>query len=67
MRVVAWVLWALAAVWIVLGVFGALEFQEVYGESSGLQVFAMVLAIALVPALVGWWFYRRAGSRPGSG
>lgn len=67
MRVVAWALWIVAAGWIVLGVFGALGFQELYGELSGLQVFAVVLVVALIPAAVGFWIYRRAGTRPGTG
>jgi hypothetical protein len=63
MKLVAWLLWALAAIWVVLGIFGALEFQEFYGETSGLQVLALVLVVALVPGLVGWWAYRRSRSR----
>lgn len=63
MRAVAWALWVLAAVWLVLGVFGAFNFQELYGEMSGLQVFGVVVLIALVPVLVGLWLYRRASSR----
>jgi len=63
MRIIAWVLWALATIWVVLGIFGAVEFQQLYGETSGLQVLALVLVIALVPGLVGWWAYRRSRSR----
>lgn len=59
-RILAWALWALAAAWLVLAVSGALNFQELYGGTSGLQAFGVALVVALIPAAIGWWAYRRA-------
>lgn len=59
MRVLAFVMWIVAAIWIVMAVFGAENFQEMYGGTSGLQFFALAAAVALVPLLIGWWAYRR--------
>lgn len=60
MRVLAWVMWLVAAVWLLLVSFGADNFQELYGGTSGLQFFLLVGAIAIVPLLIGWWAYRKA-------
>lgn len=63
MRVLAWVLWMLAAIWIALAVFGAENFQELYGGTSGAQFFLLALVTAAVPALLGLWAYRRSMRR----
>jgi hypothetical protein len=60
MRILVWVLWVLAAVWIVLALFGADEFQDLYGGTSGAQFFFLALGPALVVALIGLWAYRRS-------
>jgi hypothetical protein len=65
MRVLAFVMWILAAIWIVMAVFGAENFQEMYGGTSGLQFFALATAVALVPLLIGWWAYRRGSPNKG--
>jgi membrane protease YdiL (CAAX protease family) len=62
MRTFAFIMWAVAAVWIVLVIIGAEEFQELYGGTSGLQFFALAGVIALVPLLLGWWAYRRSAA-----
>lgn len=53
-------MWLVAAVWLLLVSFGADNFQELYGGTSGLQFFLLVGAIAIVPLLIGWWAYRKA-------
>ncbi|HEU4895418.1 MAG TPA: hypothetical protein VFT85_06240 [Acidimicrobiia bacterium] len=63
MRILAWVSWLLAGVWIVLAVFGAENFQELYGGTSGAQFFLLALVTAAVPGLVGLWAYRRSTRR----
>jgi len=60
MRILAWVLWLLAGIWVVLAVFGAENFQELYGGTSGAQFFLLALVTAAVPALIGLWAYRRS-------
>ncbi len=60
MRILAWVLWVVAAVWIVLALFGADQFQELYGGTSGAQFFFLALGPAVVVALIGFWAYRRS-------
>ena len=60
MRILAWVLWVVAAVWIVFALFGAEQFQELYGGTSGAQFFFLALGPALVVALIGFWAYRRS-------
>lgn len=60
MRILAWVLWVLAAGWIVLALFGAEEFQELYGGTSGAQFFFLALVPAIVVGLIGLWAYRRS-------
>jgi len=60
MKVLAWVLWVMAAVWVVLAIFGAENFQELYGGTSGAQFFLFAFIIALIPTAVGWWAYRRS-------
>jgi hypothetical protein len=60
MRILAWVLWGVAAVWIVLAIFGADEFQDLYGGTSGAQFFFLALGPALLVALIGLWAYRRS-------
>lgn len=60
MRILAWILWAVAGVWVVLALFGAEEFQEMYGGTSGAQFLLLATAIALIPAALGWWAYRRS-------
>lgn len=62
MRALAYVMWAAAAVWIVLVLFGAENFQELYGGTSGLQFGLIAGGIALIPILVGLWAYRRANN-----
>jgi len=59
-KVLALTLWAVAVVWLVLVLFGAIQFQELYGGSSGLQVVLLGVAVGFVPASLGWWAYRRA-------
>lgn len=63
MRVLAFIMWIVAAVWIVMAIFGAEELQEMYGGTSGLQFFALAGAVALIPLLVGWWAYRRGEAK----
>ena len=60
MRILAWVLWVVAAVWMVLALFGADEFQDLYGGTSGAQFFFLALGPAFVVALIGLWAYRRS-------
>lgn len=62
MKLLAWVLWAIAAVWIVLAIFGAENFQELHGGTSGAQFFLVAVIIALIPTAVGWWAHRRSKS-----
>lgn len=60
MKVLAFTLWVAAVVWLVLVAFGALQFQELYGGSSGFQVVLLGVAVGLIPASLGLWAYRRA-------
>lgn len=60
MRAFPWVLWVAAALWLVAAAVGAFGFQELYGETSGLQVFLLALLVAVVPTGIGWWAYRRS-------
>lgn len=60
MRIMAWILWAFAAVWVLMAPFGAQNFQELYGGTSGAQFLGLAVLTALVPALVGWWLYQRS-------
>lgn len=60
MRVLAWILWVVAAGWIVFAVFGAEEFQELYGGTSGAQFLSLALVPAVVAGLIGLWAYRRS-------
>lgn len=60
MRIFAWILWIVALVWVVLALFGAENFQELYGGTSGAQFLLLAFVTALVPAGLGWWFYRRS-------
>ena len=60
MRIFARTLWILALVWVVLALFGAENFQELYGGTSGAQFLLLALVTAMVPAGLGWWFYRRS-------
>ena len=60
MRILAWILWAVAIVWVLLALFGAEEFQEMYGGTSGAQWLLLAVPIALIPAALGWWAYRRS-------
>jgi H+/Cl- antiporter ClcA len=60
MKIMAWVLWVLAAVWVVMALFGADQFQDLYGGTSGAQFFFLALSPALVVALLGLWAYRRS-------
>lgn len=59
MRALALALWAIAAIWIVLALFGAENFQELYGGTSGIQFFGLAVLTALVPTIIGWWAWRR--------
>jgi hypothetical protein len=61
-KVLAWVLWAIAAVWVVLAILGAENFQELYAGTSGAQFFLSAIIIALIPTAVGWWAYRHSKS-----
>lgn len=63
MKVLALTLWAAAVVWFVVVLLGVLQFQELYGGSSGFQVVLLGLAVGLTPASLGWWAHRRAGRR----
>jgi hypothetical protein len=65
MRALALVMWNLAAVWIVLALFGAENFQELYGGTSGIQFLALAALTALIPAVIGWWAWRRHKTREG--
>ena len=60
MKITAWVLWVVAAVWVVLALFGADQFQDLYGGTSGAQFFFLALGPAVVVALLGLWAYRRS-------
>ena len=60
MRLLAWFLWVVAAVWVVMAVFGAGNFQRLYGGTSGAQLLLLAIATALIPAAIGWWAYRRS-------
>ena len=62
MRVLAYILWLAAGVWIVLAIVGSAQFQEVYGGTSGIQFFALAAGITFVPILLGWWAYRRGAA-----
>lgn len=62
MKMLARVLWTIAAVWVVLAIFGAENFQELYGGSSGAQFFLFAFIIALIPTALGWWAHRRSRS-----
>ena len=59
MRILALIMWILAAVWIVMASFGAENFQELYGGTSGVQFFTLAAVTALVPIIIGWWAWRR--------
>lgn len=50
----------MAAVWVVLAIFGAESFQELYGGTSGAQFFLIAFIIALIPTAIGWWALRRS-------
>lgn len=63
MRALAWTMWAVALVWLALSIIGALNFQELYGQTSGIQVVGIALLVGSLPALIGWWAYRRASAR----
>jgi hypothetical protein len=58
LRLTAWISWAAAVVWLVLVLFGAIEFQELYGGSSGLQVVLLGLVVGMIPASLGWRAFR---------
>jgi hypothetical protein len=60
MKVLALTLWVAAVVWLVVVLIGALQFQELYGGSSGLEVVLLGLAVGLIPTSLGWWAYRQA-------
>ena len=60
MKLLAWLLWTAAVIWLAFVVMGALRFQDLYGGSAGVQVALLGLVVALVPAGVGWWAYRRS-------
>lgn len=60
MKILARVLWIVAAVWVVLATFGAENFQELYGGTSGAQFFGVAFIIAMIPATIGWWAHRRS-------
>ena len=59
MRALTWALWIWAAVLIVLAMFGAENFQELYGGTLGVQFFLLALVTAGLPALLDLWAYRR--------
>lgn len=65
MRALALVMWIVSVMWIVLALFGAGDFQELYGGMSGIQFFALAALTALIPAAIGWWAWRRHKSRLG--
>jgi hypothetical protein len=60
MRILAWVLWVLAGVWIILALVGAEHFEDLYGGTSGALFFFLALGPAVVVALIGVWAYRRS-------
>ena len=55
-------MWIVAVVWVVLAIFGAENFQELYGGTSGAQFFVVAAVIALIPTAIGLWAYRRSTS-----
>lgn len=63
MRALAWIMWTVALVWLALSISGALNFQELYGQTSGIQVVGIALLVGSLPALIGWWAYRRASAQ----
>ena len=50
----------MGAIWIVFALFGAEEFQELYGGTSGAQFLLLALVPAVLVALIGLWAYRRS-------
>ena len=62
MKTLAWVMWIVSAVWVVLAIFGAENFQELYGGTSGAQFLLFAFILVLIPMALGWWAYRRSSS-----
>jgi len=60
MKILAWVMWIVAVVWVILAIFGAENFQELYGGTSGAQFFLFAFIVGLVPMAIGWWAYRHS-------
>jgi hypothetical protein len=55
-------MWIVAALWVILAIFGAENFQDLYGGTSGTQFFLIAFIVALIPSAIGWWAYRRSSS-----
>lgn len=55
-------MWVVALVWVVLAIFGAASFQELYDGTSGAQFFVAASVIVLIPTAIGLWAYRRSSS-----
>jgi hypothetical protein len=53
-------MWIVAVVWVILAIFGAENFQELYGGTSGAQFFLFAFIVGLVPIAIGWWAHRRS-------
>jgi hypothetical protein len=68
MKTLARVMWIVALVWVILAILGAENFQELYGRTSGSQVFVFAFIIASIPTAVGWWpaLLEMTSSRPPS-
>ena len=60
MKTLAWVMWIVVVVWVILAIFGAENFQELYGGTSGAEFVVFAFIVASVPTAVGWWAYRRS-------
>jgi hypothetical protein len=60
MKTLAWVKWIVAVVWVIPAIFGAENFQELYGRTSGAQFFILAFIVASVPTAVDWWASKRS-------
>jgi hypothetical protein len=55
MKTFARVMWIVAAVWLVLAIFGAEDFHELYGGTPRARFSLFAFIIALIPSANGWW------------